>query len=152
MMRPPPTGPRSVMVTTTWRPFSRFVTLTFVPRGSVLCAALRPYMLYRTPEAVALPWKSRPYHEAMPFFSPAPPTGRWEHPAMRRREAAMRVMQRLFFQVGDQFGDERGEGFFVSKLVPFVEDALCAQGVEGAFVHGQAQRLVPVYLALLVDP
>ena len=83
---------------------------------------------------------------------PVPGKGRWEHPPAMRKARVMRVILKLCFQKDAEVGDERVEGLFVSKLVPFVENALCAQGVEGALVHGRAERLVPVYLALLVDP
>src|SRR6188768_2968272 len=42
IMRPRTNGPRSLIRTVTLRPFRLLVTLTFVPNGSVRCAAVRP--------------------------------------------------------------------------------------------------------------
>src|SRR5262244_2587778 len=46
-----PCGPRSLIFTTTLLLFFRFVTLTIVPRGSVLCAAVKASLSYFSPLA-----------------------------------------------------------------------------------------------------
>ena len=64
--RPPWKGPRSLTRTTTLRPFSRLVTLTVTPKGSVRWAAVSAYMSYFSPPAVVRPWNLLPYQEATP--------------------------------------------------------------------------------------
>src|SRR3954454_9267111 len=68
MTRPWAYGPRSLMRTTTELPVCSFVTRSWVPNGSVLCAAVRAFVLNRSPLAVRLPWKPGPYHEAAPVW------------------------------------------------------------------------------------
>ena len=50
------TGPLSFILRTTARPFSRFVTGTLVPKGSVGCAAVAEFMSKISPLAVRRPW------------------------------------------------------------------------------------------------
>src|SRR4051794_20932344 len=57
------------MRTTTDLPVRSFVTRTLVPNGRVLCAAVRSLVLKRSPLAVSLPWKPRPYHRALPLWT-----------------------------------------------------------------------------------
>jgi len=59
-------GPRSFTRTLTTLPVDRFVTLTTVPRGKVLCAAVNWWGLKCSPLAVGRPSFSRPYHDAKP--------------------------------------------------------------------------------------
>ena len=66
MIRPPAKGPRSLIVTTTLRPFLTWVTRTRVPKGRLRWAAVRAFMLKRAPLAVLRPWKPGPYQEATP--------------------------------------------------------------------------------------
>lgn len=56
------------MTTRTLFPFSVFVTLTMVPSGSDLCAAVRFQGRKISPLAVGLPEYERPYHDATPFW------------------------------------------------------------------------------------
>jgi hypothetical protein len=37
--------------------------------GSVVCAAVTPLRSKTSPSAVSRPWKSAPYHDAMPVWS-----------------------------------------------------------------------------------
>src|SRR5262245_57279628 len=53
--RPRTKGPRSLMVTSTERPLSRFVTLTDVPKGRVRCAAVKLPAWNLDPLAVLFP-------------------------------------------------------------------------------------------------
>ena len=68
MTRPWAYGPRSLIRTWIERPFSRLVTRTMAGIGRVLCAAVRPFSLDRSPLAVRLPWKPGPYQEATPLW------------------------------------------------------------------------------------
>jgi hypothetical protein len=52
MMRPGTPGPRSLIFTTTDRPFFRFVTRTWLPNGSVRCAAVNSLSSKGSPLAV----------------------------------------------------------------------------------------------------
>src|SRR5262249_38515456 len=65
MTRPLTKGPRSLMRTTTARPLPRFSTLTWVPKGSVRCAAAIVPALIRSPLAVLDP---KLYQEAPPHW------------------------------------------------------------------------------------
>src|SRR4051812_35511448 len=56
------------MRTTTDRPVRSFVTRSWVPNGRVLWAAVRAWVLNRSPFAVRLPWKPGPYQEAAPVW------------------------------------------------------------------------------------
>src|SRR3954453_2200798 len=56
------------MRTTTDLPVRSFVTRSWVPNGSVLWAAVRAFVLNRSPLAVRLPWKPGPYQEAAPVW------------------------------------------------------------------------------------
>src|SRR3954453_9770714 len=56
------------MRTTTDLPVRSFVTRSWVPNGSVLCAAVSAWVLNRSPFAVRLPWKPGPYQEAAPVW------------------------------------------------------------------------------------
>ena len=67
-MRPPTNGPRSLMRTTTDRPFFRFSTFTLVPKGSERCAAVSAPGSQRSPEAVL---EVREYQEARPISANA---------------------------------------------------------------------------------
>jgi len=49
-------GPRSFIVRKVERPFSRFVTCTRVPKGSVRWAAVAEFMSKISPLAVRRPW------------------------------------------------------------------------------------------------
>src|SRR5688572_16954635 len=60
------------MRTTTLRPFARFSTLTFVPKGNVRCAAVSACGSQRSPEAV---FDVSAYHEARPVCADASPLG-----------------------------------------------------------------------------
>src|SRR6266446_3463268 len=71
MARPRTNGPRSLMRTTTERPFARFVTRTRVPSGNERCAAVKPFASNRSPLAVRLPSKLSPYHDANVTWPPA---------------------------------------------------------------------------------
>src|SRR2546425_998218 len=75
MMRPPTKGPRSLIRTSTERPFPRWVTSTRVPIGSVRWAAVSWYMLKVSPLDVRRPWKGSPYQEACPRSSAPSRTG-----------------------------------------------------------------------------
>ncbi len=66
MTRPAAYGPRSLMTTRTFLPVSRRVTRTTVPNGRVLWAAVRFQGTNRSPDAVGLPRKPGPYHDALP--------------------------------------------------------------------------------------
>src|SRR5256885_294379 len=55
------------MRTTTDLPVRSFVTRTLVSKGRVLWAAVRAWVLNRSPLAVFLPWKPGPYQDATPF-------------------------------------------------------------------------------------
>lgn len=57
-------GPLSFITTTALLPVATQVTLTFVPNGNFLCAAVIAYWLKRSPLAVFLPWKPGPYQDA----------------------------------------------------------------------------------------
>ena len=48
-------GPLSFIFTTTDFPLLVLVTLTFVPNGKVLCAAVKLFLLYNSPLEVFLP-------------------------------------------------------------------------------------------------
>jgi hypothetical protein len=52
MIRPPTKGPRSLMRTTTERPFDKFSTRTLVPNGSERCAAVSSLGFICSPLAV----------------------------------------------------------------------------------------------------
>lgn len=65
-IRPRTYGPRSVIVTTTCR--RPCWTLTRVPNGNVLCAAVKALGLKRLPLALRDP-DSYPYHDAIPVCS-----------------------------------------------------------------------------------
>ena len=54
------------MRSSTQRPLRVLVTRTRVPMGKVRCAAVSLCLLKRSPEAVALPCQSSPYHVAKP--------------------------------------------------------------------------------------
>jgi len=69
---PATNGPRSLIRTTTVFPFSLLVTLTRVPNGRVLWAAVKAFLLNFSPLAVGKPWASLPYHEHIPS-----PTASW---------------------------------------------------------------------------
>src|SRR5215203_4035641 len=56
------------MRTTTERPVRSFVTRTREPNGKLLCAAVRAWVLKRSPLAVRLPWKPWPYQDAPPLW------------------------------------------------------------------------------------
>src|SRR3954447_9302425 len=60
------------MRTTTERPVRSLVTRSCVPNGRVLCAAVRAFVLNRSPFAVRRPWKPGPYQEAAPLWTCAP--------------------------------------------------------------------------------
>jgi hypothetical protein len=64
--RPLAWGPRSLIRTTTERPFRRLVTRTFVPKGRVRWAAVNCPGLKVSPLAVRRPEKPLPYQEAIP--------------------------------------------------------------------------------------
>ena len=66
MMRPATKGPRSLMRTMVQALVSVRVTMTQVPKGSVLWAAVKSYMLKGSPLAVVLPCRAAPYQEAFP--------------------------------------------------------------------------------------
>src|SRR3954454_10093218 len=66
--RPWAYGPRSLMRTTTDFPLCSLVTLTLVPNGRVLWAAVRSLVLKVSPIAVRLSWKPGPYQEAAPVW------------------------------------------------------------------------------------
>ncbi len=70
MTRPRTNGPRSLMRTTTERPFARFVTRARVPSGSERCAAVKPSASNRSPLAVRLPSRLAPYHDATTICPP----------------------------------------------------------------------------------
>src|SRR4030042_2046270 len=70
MIRPRTNGPLSFMRTTTDRSFSRFVTMTCVPKGSVRWAAVMSFMLKTSRLEVGRPWNSCPYQEATPTSTP----------------------------------------------------------------------------------
>ena len=53
--RPDTNGPRSLMRTMVVLPFAVLVTFTFVPNGSVLCAAVKSLVLNASPLAVTEP-------------------------------------------------------------------------------------------------
>src|SRR6185437_2020327 len=65
-IRPGTNGPRSFTTTTTLRWFSRLVTRTRVPNGSVRCAMVSAAGSNGSPLAVFLPAKSLPYIEMRP--------------------------------------------------------------------------------------
>src|SRR5829696_3852294 len=65
MTRPPAKGPRSLMRTTTARPFDIFSTLTRVPKGRLRCAAAKAEAFIFSPFAVRDP---EPYQEALPHW------------------------------------------------------------------------------------
>src|SRR5437667_241929 len=65
-MRPDTNGPRSFTTTSTLRWFSRLVTRTRVPNGSVRCAMVSAVGSNGSPLAVFLPAKSVPYIEMRP--------------------------------------------------------------------------------------
>src|SRR3954451_6997413 len=56
------------MRTTTDLPVRSLVTKTREPKGKLLCAAVRAWVLNRSPLAVRLPWKPGPYQEAAPLW------------------------------------------------------------------------------------
>src|SRR4051812_29275385 len=56
------------MRTTTERPVRVLVTRTREPKGKLLCAAVRAWVLNRSPLAVRLPWKPWPYQDAPPLW------------------------------------------------------------------------------------
>src|SRR6266542_2152675 len=64
------------MRTITFRPLRRLITRTRVPMRSVRCAAVSSYMLKRSPDAVAPPCCSLPYHDALPSKVRATPSSR----------------------------------------------------------------------------
>ncbi len=66
MMRFFANGPRSLRRTTTLLPLLRLVTRAYAGSGSVLCAAVMPYMSYDSPMDVLSPWKVGPYQDATP--------------------------------------------------------------------------------------
>lgn len=66
MIRPATKGPRSLMRTMVQALVSVRVTMTQVPKGSVLWAAVKSYMLKGSPLAVAFPCNAAPYQEAFP--------------------------------------------------------------------------------------
>jgi hypothetical protein len=75
-MRPDANGPRSFTTTSTLRWFSRLVTRTCVPNGSVRCAIVSAVGSNGSPLAVFLPAKSLPYVEMRPrcgVLTAAPP-------------------------------------------------------------------------------
>jgi len=59
-------GPRSLILTVTCLLFCAFVTLTIVPKGRVLCAAVSWPESKISPDDVGRPSNSEPYQEAMP--------------------------------------------------------------------------------------
>ena len=61
--RPLTKGPRSLIRTTTDAPFFWLVTLSFVPKGSVRCAAVRAAGFMGSPDAV---WEESAYQDAPP--------------------------------------------------------------------------------------
>src|SRR5258708_7744269 len=63
------TGPRSLTRTKIDLRFFRLVTRSHVPRGRLRCAQVRAFMSYDSPFAVCLPWKYRPYQDAVPIWS-----------------------------------------------------------------------------------
>ena len=63
MIRPFTKGPRSLMRTTTERPFLKFSTSTLVPKGRDRCAAVRALGFIISPLAVC---DLSAYHEAWP--------------------------------------------------------------------------------------
>ena len=68
MRRPPTKGPRSLIRTTTSRPFLTFVTFTRVPNGSERCAAVMSFGSHGSPEAVI---EVSAYQEALPVCAAA---------------------------------------------------------------------------------
>src|SRR3954469_8492446 len=56
------------MRTTTDLPVRSLVTKTREPKGKLLCAAVRAWVLNRSPFAVRLPWKPGPYQDAPPLW------------------------------------------------------------------------------------
>lgn len=60
MQRPLTQGPLSLILTVVEAPFRGLVTLTLVPKGRVLWAAVRAKGFMRSPEAVRLPAKPSP--------------------------------------------------------------------------------------------
>ena len=56
------------MRTTTDLPVRSSVTKTREPKGKLLCAAVRAWVLNRSPLAVRLPWKPGPYQDALDGF------------------------------------------------------------------------------------
>src|SRR4029079_4552079 len=76
-MRPLMNGPRSLMRTTTLRPLFLLVTLSFVPKGNVRCAAVIADGFMRSPEAVR---ECSAYQEARPHCAAA---GETEAPTIR---------------------------------------------------------------------
>src|ERR1035437_10635862 len=66
ILRPFLNGPRSVIVTSTERPLSRFVTIAWLPNGNAMEAAVRSSWSQNPPAAFLWPWNPGPYHEAIP--------------------------------------------------------------------------------------
>src|SRR5262249_6862326 len=63
-VRPRTCGPRSLIRTSTERPFSGLVTTTREPSGRVFDAAVMAFWLKRSPVVVRRPLNPGPYHEA----------------------------------------------------------------------------------------
>ena len=66
MMRPGWNGPRSFTRTTALRPFSRWVTRTYVGSGRLRWAAVIANMSYGSRLLVRRLWNLRPYQDAIP--------------------------------------------------------------------------------------
>jgi hypothetical protein len=70
MIRPSIKGPRSLIRTSTLRPFLRFSTRTIVLKGRVRWAAVNDRISNFSPLAVLLLWNFCPYQEASPVWKP----------------------------------------------------------------------------------
>jgi hypothetical protein len=79
-IRPPMEGPRSLMRTTTERPFRRLVISTQLPNGSSGWAAVSPFISNTSPVAVTFPWNSSPYQLATPSLGTVTGGTAWLRP------------------------------------------------------------------------
>jgi len=68
-LRPLVYGPLSFTIASTRRPLRRLVMFTFVPKGRSREARVSRLLSNRLPEAVTLPSKPGPYHDATPINS-----------------------------------------------------------------------------------
>jgi hypothetical protein len=89
MIRPRTNGPRSLMRTTTHRPFVTFSTFTLVPNGNERCAAVSAVGSQFSPDAVRL---VSAYQEAWPNSADA---GCAKAKAQRATTAAARGMRAI---------------------------------------------------------